>query len=57
MNFNIPIEMPRTTHYGNNYFVVYSNKLHRIYRFSLISNIIIFLSLEIKKDLKRNIMK
>ena len=30
MDFVKPIEMPRATHYGNNYFKVYSNKIKRI---------------------------
>ena len=29
MNFNTPIDMPRATHYGNNYYVTYSSKLKR----------------------------
>ena len=27
MKFMTPIEMPRGAHYGNNYFIVYSNKI------------------------------
>lgn len=29
MKFTTPIEMPRGTHYGSNYFIVYSHKLKR----------------------------
>ncbi len=29
MDFNTPIEMPRATHFGNNYYVTYSSKLKR----------------------------
>jgi len=29
MDFDTPIEMPRATHYGNNYYVTYSSKLKR----------------------------
>lgn len=52
MNFNIPIEMPRATHYGNNYFVVYSNKLHRTCRFFSNLEYYNFLSLEINPDVE-----
>lgn len=52
MNFNIPIEIPRATHYGNNYFVVYSNKLHRICRFFSNLEYYNFLSLEINPDVE-----
>ena len=30
MNFTSPIEMPRATHYGNNYYRTYSPKLNRV---------------------------
>ena len=29
MKFEKPIDMPRSTHYGNNYFIVYSHKIKR----------------------------
>ena len=29
MKFTTPIEMPRGTHYGSNYFIVYSHKIKR----------------------------
>lgn len=29
MDFNIPIDVPRATHFGNNYYVAYSRKLNR----------------------------
>ena len=37
MDFNTPIKMPRSTHYGNNYYEVYSKKIGRIVR--LFSNL------------------
>lgn len=30
MKFITPIEMPRGAHYGNNYFIVYSNNINQI---------------------------
>lgn len=47
MDFLTPIDMPRSTHYGNNYYVVYSNKIHRICRFFSNLEYYNFLSLEI----------
>ena len=29
MKFTTPIEMPRGTHYGSNYFIVYSHEIKR----------------------------
>lgn len=40
MHFDTPINMPRATHYGNNYWEVYSNKLKRkVCLFSNLSNL------------------
>lgn len=47
MNFTKPIDIPRSTHYGNNYFAVYSNKIHRICHFYSNLEYYNFLSLEI----------
>lgn len=47
MNFSKPIDMPRSTHYGNNYYTVYSKKLHRICQFYSNLEYFNFLSLEI----------
>lgn len=47
MNFKTPIEMPRGTHYGNNYYVVYSMKLKRVCYFYSNLEYYNFLSLEI----------
>ena len=53
MDFTTPIEMPRSTHYGNNYFAVYSNKLHRICHFYSNLEYFNFLSLEINPKVKK----
>lgn len=47
MNFTKPIDMPRGTHYGNNYYAVYSAKLHRVCHFYSNLEYFNFLSLEI----------
>lgn len=47
MNYTTPIEMPRGTHYGNNYHIVYSSKLKRICNFFSDLEYYNFLSLEI----------
>lgn len=47
MRFTTPIEMPRATHYGNNYFKVYSSKIHRLCDFYSNLEYYNFLSLEI----------
>lgn len=52
MNFKTPIEMPRSTHYGNNYFVVYSHKLKRVCHFFSNLEYYNFLSLEINPEVE-----
>lgn len=52
MNFTQPIDMPRNTHYGNNYFTVYSNKIHRVCHFYSNLEYFNFLSLEINPNVK-----
>ena len=46
MNFSKPIDMPISTHYGNNYYTVYSKKLHRICQFYSNLEYFNFLSLD-----------
>lgn len=53
MNFTKPIEMPRSTHYGNNYYAVYSKKIHRICHFYSNLEYFNFLSLEINPMVKK----
>ena len=53
MEFTKPIEMPRGTHYGNNYFAVYSKKMHRICHFYSNLEYFNFLSLEIDPNVER----
>ena len=52
MHFSQPISMPRATHYGNNYWEVYSNKLKR--KVCLFSNLEYdnFLSLEMNPSIE-----
>ena len=50
MNFKTPIEMPRGTHYGNNYYVVYSSKIKRVCHFFSNLEYYNFLSLEINPE-------
>lgn len=52
MNFTTPIEMPRGTHYGNNYFIVYSHKLKRICHFFSNLEYYNFISLEINPEVE-----
>lgn len=47
MNFTKPVEISRSTHYGNNFFAVYSNKIHRVCHFYSNLEYYNFLSLEI----------
>ncbi len=47
MNFSKSIDMPRGTHYGNNYYIVYSKKIHRVCHFYSNLEYFNFLSLEI----------
>lgn len=47
MNFSKPIDIPRSTHYGSNFYTVYSNKIHRICHFYSNLEYYNFLSLEI----------
>ena len=47
MEFAEPIKISRSTHYGNNYYVVYSKKIHRICHFFSNLEYYNFLSLEI----------
>lgn len=47
MNYTVPIEMPRGTHFGNNYHIVYSSKLKRKCCFFSDLEYYNFLSLEI----------
>lgn len=53
MDFNMPIEMPRGTHYGNNYFVVYSNKIKRVCHFYSNLEYYNFLSLESNPNVEK----
>ena len=53
MFFSMPVEMPRATHYGNNYFAVYSNKIHRVCHFYSNLEYYNFLSLEINPEVKK----
>lgn len=53
MDFNIPVTMPRSTHYGNNYFVVYSNKIHRTCNFFSNLEYYNFLTLEINPEVDK----
>lgn len=50
MKFTTPISMPRNTHYGNNYFAVYSNKVKRVCHFYSNLEYYNFLSLEINPE-------
>lgn len=50
MKFITPIEMPRGAHYGNNYFIVYSNKIKRVCHFYSNLEYYNFLSLEINPE-------
>lgn len=47
MNFDKPNDMARATHYGNNYYEVYSKKLKRIVRLFSSLEYTNFLTLEI----------
>lgn len=53
MNFLNPIDMSRSTHYGNNYFAVYSKKVHRVCHFYSNLEYFNFLSLEINPMVER----
>ena len=53
MNFTEPIEIPRGTHYGNNYYAVYSNKIHRECHFFSTLEYYNFLTLEINPFVER----
>ena len=53
MNFSKPIDMPRGTHYGNNYYLVYSKKIHRTCRFYSNLEYYNFLSLEINPKIEK----
>ncbi len=52
MRFDKPIDMPRSTHYGNNYFIVYSHKIKR--NVKLYSNLEYynFLTLEVDPNIE-----
>lgn len=52
MRFTKPIDMPRATHYGNNYFAVYSNKIKRICHFFSNLEYYNFLSLEMNPEVE-----
>lgn len=52
MKFTKPIDMPRATHYGNNYFAVYSNKIKRICHFFSNLEYYNFLSLEMNPEVE-----
>lgn len=52
MYFSTPIDMPRSTHYGNNYYAVYSKKVNRICHFYSNLEYYNFLSLEINPEVK-----
>lgn len=47
MLFTSPIEMPRGSHYGSNYYCVYSSKLHRVCKFFSNLEYYNFLTLEV----------
>lgn len=51
MDFKSPIEMVRSTHYGNNYYVVYSSKVRRLCHFYSNLEYYNFLSLEINPNI------
>ena len=53
MEFTKPIEMPRGTHYGNNYYAVYSKKVHRVCYFYSNLEYYNFLTLEINPEVER----
>lgn len=53
LNFTTPINMPRSTHYGNNFYAVYSNKIHRICHFYSNLEYYNFLTIEINPDVVR----
>ncbi len=53
MDFNKPLEMPRGTHYGNNYYMVYSQKLHRVVTLFSTLEYYNFLSLEMNSDVEK----
>lgn len=50
--YNEPVKLPRGTHYGNNYFSVYSKKLKRIANFFSNIEYYNFLSLEMNPDVE-----
>lgn len=52
MIFSEPLQMTRTTHYGNNYFSVYSKKVRRITNFFSNIEYYNFLTLEMNPDVK-----
>lgn len=52
MKFKKPLDMPRGTHYGNNYFAVYSNKIKRICHFFSNLEYYNFLSLEMNPEVE-----
>lgn len=52
MKFTKPLDMPRGTHYGNNYFAVYSNKIKRICHFFSNLEYYNFLSLEMNPEVE-----
>jgi len=53
MNFEKPIDMPRATHYVNNYYEVYSKKLKRIVRMFSSLEYANFLTLEMNPAVKK----
>ena len=53
MNFNTPLDMPRSTHYGSNYYVVYSHKIHRLCKFYSMLEYYNFLTLETSPTVER----
>ena len=53
MNFDQPLAMPRSTHFGNNYFAVYSNKLHRVCHFYSNLEYYNFLTLELDHEVTK----
>ena len=52
MNITKPINMPRGTHYGNNYFAVYSYKLKRVCHFFSNLEYLNFLTLDINPEVE-----
>lgn len=46
MDFNTPIKEPRSKHFHNNYFTVYSRKLNRVVQFFSFLEYYNFLTLE-----------